>query len=116
MILSTPVISLKKHKMEDSCVVRIRTSSWSDRQGIHLKKDIILLKRKSKGFNILEEDISNIGANEVVSRLINLDECKDGLYIVTTCNEKRDWESGYVDDYDYRLVPYTEPTDNCNLT
>jgi len=45
-----------------------------------------------------------IGADEVWPRILNLQECKDGLYEVKLCNEKRDWETGCIEDYDYRLV------------
>jgi hypothetical protein len=27
------------------------------------------------------------------------------VYGVVICDESRDWETGYVDDYNYRLVP-----------
>jgi hypothetical protein len=28
---------------------------------------------------------------------------EDGVYEVVICNERRDWESGYIEDWDYRL-------------
>lgn len=37
------------------CVVRLTTSYWSDKRGLHIKKDIILLKKLSYGFNLLDE-------------------------------------------------------------
>ena len=50
------------------------------------------------------EDISCIGAEEVLPRIINLDECKDGVYEVTACNISHDFETGYADDWDYKLI------------
>ena len=37
-------------------------------------------------------------------RILNLGEVEDGIYEVVVCNESHDYETGYVDDYDYRLV------------
>lgn len=90
---------------KSQCVVRLRTTVWSDKSGLHLKKSLTFLRRQCVGFNILEEDSGAIGAEEVFPKIENLDECKDGIYVVVVCNESHDYESGYVDDYDYRLVP-----------
>ena len=101
-------LSLKiepENKEEPEVVVRLKTSCWSDKRGIHTKRSLTYLKRKCKGYNILEEDASNIGADEVFPRIVNLDECEDGVYYVITTNVQTDWESGDVEDYDYRLVP-----------
>ena len=90
----------------DRCVVRLRTSSWSDKNGINTKRSLTFLRRKCKGYNMLEEDASMIGAEEVIPNIINLDACRDGVYEVVSCNESRDWETGIVDDYDYKLIKY----------
>jgi hypothetical protein len=66
------------------------------------------MRRLSTGINILEEDVSVIGAAEVIQSIENLHEVEDGLYEVVTCNIKTDWETGYVDDYDLKLVPFVE--------
>jgi hypothetical protein len=34
-----------------------------------------------------------------------MNECKDGIYQVTTCNESTDWETGVLDDL--KLIPFT---------
>jgi len=52
-----------------------------------------------------------IGPSEVTAAIVNLEECADGVYQVVICNESRDWESGIIDAYDYRLVPYV-PAEN----
>lgn len=89
---------------ESICVVRLTTTAWRDSRGVHLKKSLNFLKRKCKGFNILDEDCSMVGAEEVIPRITNMDSVEDGIYEVVTCNESRDWESGQIDDYDYMLV------------
>lgn len=106
--VSTEMLAAE-HEPESRCVVRLRTTAWSDKRGLHLKKSLTFLRRQCTGFNILEEDASAIGAEEVLPRILNLDDVEDGTYYVVTCNESRDWESGYVDDYDYRLVPLEMP-------
>ena len=98
-------------KQPNRCVVRLRTTMWADKTGLHTKKSLTFLRRKSEGFNVLEEDASAAGVEEVLPRILNLDECPDGVYKVVVCNESRDYETGYVDDYDYRLV-----TANAELT
>lgn len=103
--------TLTKHSAKEDeplVVVRLRTSAWSDDRGLHVRRSLTYLKRKCQGFNFFEEDISNIGADEAVTGIINLDECKDGVYQIVICNEHRDWETGYVEDYEYKLIPYKE--------
>ncbi len=87
-------------------VVRLKTSYWTTPRGLHMRQDLIRLKRLSWDYQILEEDAASIGAEDVWTKIVNLAECEDGLYTVETCNPSHDWESGYLDDYDYRLVPF----------
>jgi hypothetical protein len=88
-------------------IVRVKTSWWCDEKGMYQRKDIRFMKRMSKGtYNLLKEDASNIGAEEVFCAITNLDECEDGLYTVNTTNVQRDWETDCVDSYDYVLIPY----------
>lgn len=86
------------------CVVRLTTSSWTNRRGVHFKTSLLFLRKKSSGFNFLEEEAAAIGSDEIISRIVNLNECLDGEYEVVVCNCRRDWETGSVEDYDYRLV------------
>lgn len=90
-------------------VVRITTTYWSDNRTLHCKKSITIQRRKSQGAELLLHDASMIGPDLVFANIVNLNECKDGLYVAVTCNEHRDWESGYIEDYDYKLIPY-DPT------
>ena len=86
------------------CTVRVKTTVWADKRGLHTKKSLTFLRRQCEGFNILAEDADAIGAEEVLSRIVNLGEVEDGIYEVVACNESHDYETRYVDDYDYRLV------------
>lgn len=95
--------TISENEVESLCIVRVTTDYWSDKKGLYQKKSIKFLRRQCKGFNILEEDCSAIGAEEVISRISNLDKIEDGVYMVTTTNEQRDWETWYVEDYEYYL-------------
>lgn len=86
------------------CTVRVKTTVWADKRGVHTKKSLTFLRRQCEGFNILAEDASAIGAEEVFPRILNLGEVEDGIYEVVVCNESHDYETGCVDDYDYQLV------------
>lgn len=89
-----------------ACVVRLKTDIWNNDRGLHVKKSITFLKRLSAGFNILHEELSNVGGVDTLKSIINFDECKDGIYEIITVNESNDWESGQVDGYDLKLIPY----------
>ena len=86
------------------CVVRLRTTTWADKRGLHQKKSLEFLRKQCTGFNALEEDVETEGAEEVFQRILDIEMCADGIYEVVVFNEKRDYETGYVEDYDYRLV------------
>jgi hypothetical protein len=86
-------------------VVRVKTTFWSDKRGIHTKKSLLYLRRQCTGFNLLEEDSGAMSAEEVLVRIVNLDEIEEGIYRVIACNEHRDLETGCIDDYDYQLIP-----------
>lgn len=102
------VLYIGKEPPEDRCVVRVHTSSWIDARGLHTKKSLTFLKRQCVGYNVLQEDALNIDAESVINRIVNLDTCPDGVYQVAVCNQYRDWETGYVEDYDYKLLPVTD--------
>ncbi len=89
-------------------VVRKKTTYWKDSSGgMHCKVSLTPMRRKCSGFQILEEDSGNMGFDEEFwCRIENVGAVPDGLYSVGTCNEKRDYESGYIDEYDYELLPY----------
>lgn len=94
------------------CTVRVRTTVWADNRGLHTRKSLTFLRRQCEGFNVLAEDASAIGAEKVLPRILNLGEVEDGIYEVIVCNKTYDYETGYIEDYDYRLVtPSASVTD-----
>lgn len=103
--------------LKNRTVVRLITTAWKDKRGIHFKKELRFLFKKCSGEPWIINDINNIGAMEVFEMFTNLSECRDGVYEIVTVNKHRDWESGTIDDYDFALVPFdlppiqsTEPT------
>jgi hypothetical protein len=106
MLFGTGAIAVPVDKAADEhrCIVRVTTNFYSDKRGLHVNKSITFLRRQCKGFNVLETDANECGAEDTIARIINLDSVSDGIYEVVTCNERRDWESGTIDSYDYQLV------------
>ena len=90
---------------EPKQIVRLSTTYWKDARGLHCKKSILFLRRKSQGVDYLDEDADCVGSDETFARIVNFYECEDGIYMVAICNESRDWETGIIDDYDFKLVP-----------
>ena len=89
-----------------SSIVRLTTSYWHDERSMNVKRKLRFLKRMCTGHNVILEDCHMIGAEDVVSRIVNLDKCEDGLYSVVTCNESSQWETPHIiEDYDYELIP-----------
>jgi hypothetical protein len=93
-------------EQEFRTVVRLKRSYWSDKRGVHMRTDITFMARLCLDFNILAEDCMNVGAGDVLPRIMNLGEIEDGLYEVTSCNERRDNETGHIYYYDYKLIPF----------
>ena len=89
------------------CIVRLRTGFWSSKQGIHMKKDIIFMRKLSGGSNYVKEDVDIMGAEDVINGIVNLDGCGDGIYEIVPCNIQYDLETGYQDGYEYKLIPFS---------
>ena len=94
--------------MENKTVIKVVTSYFSTKRGVHFKKDFLYQKRRSVGYNILEEDSSATTPTDTLLNIINLLNVDDGLYEVIIVNVTTDYESGIVDGYEYKLIPYTE--------
>ena len=100
---------MSEREPRDRQVVRLSTNYWKDeRGGLHLSKSLRTLKRKSEGYQIATEDAYMAGVDEVMQHIENLFDCEDGVYEIVTCNESTDWETGHVDSYDYKLLPFRE--------
>lgn len=96
----------KINEVKPQEVVRLRTSYWADDRGLHIRKDLTYLRSKSKGFSFLKEEISNIGAEETVSMIENLFEKDDGIYRVVFIPGPKDYWTGYIEDWSYKLEEF----------
>lgn len=47
-----------------------------------------------------------IGSNLVLKQIVNLDTSPDGVYTVVINETFLDWETGNIDEWNYRLIPY----------
>lgn len=100
--------NLRKKDQQNIVIVRLRTTTWADSKGLHIKRSLTYLRRKCVGFNELEEDVSSSGAEQVITSIKNLNQCKDGIYKVVMCGIWRDWETGYIEACNYKLVPVSK--------
>lgn len=89
-------------------IVRVRSTSWNDSRGIHAKKSLIFLRKKCNGTNVLEEDYGMAGTDTTLSYISNLWSCGDGIFEVLPYSMHRDHETGLLDDWYYKLVPYND--------
>jgi hypothetical protein len=88
-------------------VVLLKTCYWVNKKGLHQKRSLLFRRRQCEGFNALEEDAKDVGA-EIMADIVNLDECADGVYEVVTCDEDYDYSYGWEPvcfDYNFKLVP-----------
>ncbi len=98
----------EKETQENCCVVRLATSIWSNNDGVFFKKSLYYLRRKSKGYNILQEEVDAMSCSDAYRSIVNLDDYSDGVYRIGITNESHDFESGLCDGYDLILIPYEE--------
>lgn len=89
-------------------VVRVKTERYATNNGVAFKKTVNTLKRKSYGYNLITESVKDSDAELTVDSIINLLDVPDGIYEVVMTNLSHDWETGYLDDWDLKLVPYTD--------
>lgn len=93
-------------EQEPRDVYRLKTSCWHDGRSLHVKRSLTRLKRLSFGADFLNEEVLQVGAEELVSMICNLSECEDGVYVVVFVEGYRDYETGHLEDWEYKLVPY----------
>ena len=91
--------------MKHKTIVKLTTNMYHTDIGAYIKKELRTLKRKSCGYDLLNEDIGACDVESVLSRIINIYTVSDGIYQLVTINESRDYETGYLDDWDYKLIP-----------
>ena len=98
-------VTPKAEKQVHRTVVRVTTNCYSDGESYTFKKTIRRLKRKSEGYNQLEGVVELCDENVCITNLLDV---SDGVYELVTCNHYKDYETGYIEDWDWMLVPHLE--------
>ncbi len=93
-----------KDERKTKIVIRLRTSYWRDERGLYSRQSVTYLRSKCEGFNLVDDEAQNIGADETFARL-NVGAYKDGLYEVAIIPDRPDYETGYSEDWEYALIP-----------
>ncbi len=88
--------------------VKLTTDRYFSNNKYIVKKELYFYKKPNPKQLVDQfyDDISMTGFD--CERVINLDECIDGLYELIVCNISRDWESGWVDDWDWKLIEWRD--------
>lgn len=79
--------------------VRVKHNNYLHNNKIVSEVSATLLKRKSNGVltDLIIDDVYDIPA-------LDLHNCEDGVYMLSTANHSYDIESGTLDDYDLILI------------
>jgi len=94
-------------------IVKLSTSYFKSKNGIHSQKTIRTLKRLSSGcYTPIEQECYEVGVQEKIEKIENFHDCDDGIYEVIYVNYYCDHESGCIEDWEYRLIPYKKDVDN----
>lgn len=102
-------ITLQAPKPDESdnvAVYRKVTTSYKTKKGFAEKIDLIKMKSKSKGYDALDDELSNIAVDQLSNLITNLRDVPDGLYVIVVVNISYDWGSGYADSWDLELRSY----------
>lgn len=86
-------------------IVRLTTVMYKKGNKLVYSKELTLLKRKSNEWwewDCISEVIEDLDL------ITNLFRVNDGIYQIVMTNAYRDYETGVIDDWDYKLIPYEE--------
>lgn len=101
------IIDFKKDWQARLLIVRVTTEYFKSKNGsLIVQKKIKPLKRKSTqdGLWCLEHDVDCGGVDYLLKGIINLNDVDDGVYEMKMVNITHDFESMYVDGWDWKLV------------
>ena len=90
-------------KQEHKTVVSLKTELYQKGKSFVSAKVLTTLKRKSIGFDILNDAIR--GEIEDLGYIHNLYEVPDGEYELIYANQSEDWETGVMEYDGYDLKP-----------
>lgn len=96
-------VLVKETRPKLSCVGRLSHNRYIHGDRLVSQSTFTLLKRKSQ---LTLSDL--VGDADIDIDNLELGNHAEGLYEIIMCNESRDYESGYIDDWGLKLVPYVE--------
>lgn len=95
-------------KEDITCIVKIKTEAFKRGDSYFYGKSIRVIKRLTT-FDLLSEESGMIGIQEALENILNINETlKNGYYELVVCHKSFDIESGYLDDWNFKLIPYIE--------
>ena len=89
------------------CVVRVQEEAYLRGNTYFYGKSLRVVKRLTT-FNIIAEEAQNVGMDEAMRNILNVFDVDNGLYEIVVTNQSYDIESGYLDDWSWKLIPYEE--------
>lgn len=91
--------------MTKLCVVRVGTEGFKRGDTYFYGRTIRVIRRKTK-YDLLHDDCQQVGIQEAIENILNINSVEDGLYQLLMCNISKDCETGYIDDFNLKLVKY----------
>lgn len=93
--------------MTKTCVVRVGTEGFKRGDTYFYGRTIRVIKRKTE-YDLLHNDCQNVGIQEAIENIVNINKVDDGLYQLIMVNVSKDYETGHIDDFNFNLVKYEE--------
>lgn len=93
--------------MDKLCIIRVATEAFKRGDTYFYGRTIRVMKKISE-FNYLDEDCKQVGVLEAIENILNINTVEDGLYRLEMCNVSKDHETGWVDDFNFKLTPHQE--------
>lgn len=93
--------------MTKICVVRVGTEGFKRGDTYFYGRTIRVIKRKTE-YDLLHDYCQQVGIQEAIENILNINSVEDGLYQLLMCNISKDYETGYIDDFNFKLVKYEE--------
>ena len=84
-------------------IVLLSTAMYQKGNKLVYSKELSLLKRKSNEWlewDYITQDIEDLDL------ITNLFTVNDGIYQIVMTNAWKDYETGVIDNWDYKLIPY----------
>lgn len=93
--------------MNKTCVVRVGTESFKRGDTYFYGRTIRVIKKKTE-VDYLSDDCQQVGTQEAIENILNINTVEDGIYQLVFCNVSKDYETGYIDDFNFKLVSFEE--------